>query len=58
MIDSRDENQIAIITPLGREKYEVLQCFPFRSETKRMGILVDNGDKVIFYLKGADIIMR
>lgn len=41
------------------ENYEILACFPFSSETKRMGILVKQKEtqKIIFYLKGADVIM-
>lgn len=37
----------------------ILACFPFTSETKRMGILVRHkeSNRIIYYLKGADIIM-
>ncbi len=42
------------------ENYEILNIFPFSSESKRMGILVRHieSDKFIFYLKGADTIMK
>lgn len=42
-----------------REDYEILACFPFSSESKRMGILVRHveSNKIIFYLKGADTVM-
>ena len=41
-------------------RYDILQMFPFNSETKRMGIIVRDRqtDEIIFYLKGADIIMQ
>lgn len=41
------------------ESFEILACFPFSSETKRMGILVRHisSQKIIYYLKGADVIM-
>jgi phospholipid-translocating ATPase len=41
------------------EHYEILQCFPFSSETKRMGIIVRHieTDRLILYLKGADMVM-
>lgn len=35
--------------------FDILYCFPFNSETKRMGVVVrDNTGKVVFYLKGAE----
>ena len=42
------------------EEYDILANFPFSSETKRMGILVRQIEtgRLIFYLKGADIIMQ
>lgn len=41
-------------------EYEILQLFPFTSETKRMGIIVrdKNSNEIIFYLKGADTVMQ
>ncbi|CAF1625502.1 unnamed protein product [Adineta ricciae] len=40
--------------------YKILQMFPFTSETKRMGIIVqdEQTNEIIFYLKGADIVMQ
>lgn len=43
----------------GFMKYQILQIFPFTSESKRMGIIVKdltNGE-ITFYLKGADVVM-
>ena len=42
------------------ETYDIINIFPFSSDTKRMGIIVYHreSDKHIFYLKGADIIMK
>jgi len=37
------------------EEYDILNCFPFTSESKRMGIILwyrKNG-LILFYLKGA-----
>lgn len=41
------------------ETYEILANFPFSSETKRMGIIVRHitTDRMILYLKGADMVM-
>ncbi|XP_067928556.1 probable phospholipid-transporting ATPase IIB [Watersipora subatra] len=40
-------------------KYEILQTFPFTSETKRMGIIVkDDSGGITFYMKGADVVMN
>ncbi|KAI8884283.1 phospholipid-translocating P-type ATPase [Backusella circina FSU 941] len=40
-------------------RYDVLNIFPFTSETKRMGIIVRNRqtDEITFYEKGADAVM-
>lgn len=40
-------------------RYQILQLFPFTSETKRMGIIVKdlNSGEITFYLKGADVVM-
>ncbi|UJR23043.1 hypothetical protein I4U23_026069 [Adineta vaga] len=40
--------------------YKILQMFPFTSETKRMGIIVQDQqtNEIIFYLKGADVVMQ
>ena len=40
-------------------KYQILQVFPFTSESKRMGIIVKdiNNGEITFYLKGADVVM-
>jgi len=42
------------------ETYDIINIFPFSSETKRMGIIVyhKESDKHIFYLKGADTVMK
>ena len=41
-------------------RYQILQLFPFTSETKRMGIIVrdEQTNDIIFYLKGADVVMQ
>lgn len=43
-----------------RENYDVLANFPFSSDTKRMGIVLRHQEsgRIIFYLKGADVIMK
>lgn len=43
----------------GALRYQILQMFPFTSESKRMGIIVKdlNTGEITFYLKGADIVM-
>ncbi|XP_030377307.1 probable phospholipid-transporting ATPase IIB isoform X2 [Scaptodrosophila lebanonensis] len=39
--------------------YQILQMFPFTSESKRMGIIVKDSKsgEITFYLKGADVVM-
>jgi len=43
-----------------REVYSILACFPFSSETKRMGIIVRHieSGRIIFFLKGAETVMK
>ena len=56
----REELFIKLENPCGEiEEYDVLQNFPFTSESKRMGIIVKHrqSGKIIFYVKGADVIM-
>ena len=58
---SRDQSQIIIETPCNkREIYTILACFPFSSETKRMGIILKHveSSRIMFYLKGADTVMK
>lgn len=40
-------------------KFQILQIFPFTSETKRMGIILKDlqTGEITFYLKGADVVM-
>jgi len=42
------------------EEFEILNIFPFSSDTKRMGIIVRNKkyNHIIFYLKGAESVME
>lgn len=50
-----------LTNPLGQqETFHILQVFPFTSSSKRMGIVVkhDSTNRIIFYLKGADSIMK
>jgi phospholipid-translocating ATPase len=51
-IKIRDTNGVTL-------EYEILQIFPFSSETKRMGIIVRNKgtNRIMFYLKGAETVM-
>ncbi|RWS27168.1 phospholipid-transporting ATPase IIB-like protein [Leptotrombidium deliense] len=56
----RDLNSMKLRNPLGHiMSFEILQIFPFASETKRMGIIVrdTSTNEIIFLLKGADVVM-
>ncbi|XP_060536480.1 probable phospholipid-transporting ATPase IIB isoform X2 [Cylas formicarius] len=56
----RDLNSMQLKAPDGRIlNYAILKVFPFRSETKRMGIIVKDlqTGEIFFYLKGADVVM-
>lgn len=56
----RERTKIELKTPNGQVlSYEVLEIFPFTSETKRMGIVIRDRqtDDITFYEKGADVVM-
>lgn len=56
----REELYIKLVNPKGEvEEYDILQNFPFSSESKRMGIIIKHrqSGKIVFYVKGADTIM-
>ena len=42
------------------EVYEILDNFPFSSDTKRMGIIMRHvpTQRIVFYLKGAETVMK
>ncbi|KAF8936726.1 putative aminophospholipid-translocase [Dissophora ornata] len=58
---SRDISSLSVRNENGDIfEFDILQVFPFTSESKRMGIIVRDratGD-IIFYEKGADVVMR
>ncbi|KAK0457058.1 uncharacterized protein EV420DRAFT_1551268 [Desarmillaria tabescens] len=56
----RDRTKIELQTPTGsRIVFEVLDIFPFTSESKRMGIVVQDVQtgEITFLQKGADVVM-
>ncbi|CAG8497306.1 89_t:CDS:10 [Rhizophagus irregularis] len=56
----RDINEMHLRTKHGDTfEFQILQIFPFTSETKRMGIIVKDKatDEIYFYEKGADVVM-
>lgn len=60
LLVQRSDSEMKIQNPNNQaETYQILVCFPFSSETKRMGIIVRQIEtqKIIFYLKGADAVM-
>lgn len=60
-LENRSDDHIQIKEPTGKIlNYEILNNFPFSSETKRMGIIVKNQteNKIMFYLKGAEVVME
>jgi magnesium-transporting ATPase (P-type) len=57
----RDQKFMSLLTPQGKlERYEILNLFPFTSETKRMGIIVRSVEDgiIYFFLKGAESVMQ
>jgi len=59
VLQSRDESKITLSNPLGViEELEILEVFPFTSESKRMGIIVRSDSDIWFYVKGAESVMK
>eukprot|EP00301_Raphidiophrys_heterophryoidea_P010073 c15114_g1_i1.p1 GENE.c15114_g1_i1~~c15114_g1_i1.p1 ORF type:complete len:629 (-),score=118.38 c15114_g1_i1:48-1859(-) len=58
-LESRDSHSMALLTPGGREQFEILHEFPFTSDRKRMGIIVryPGTGEIVFLCKGADAVM-
>lgn len=60
-LENRTDDSVVIKDPNGKQmNYDILDNFPFSSETKRMGIIVKNQieDKIMFYMKGAEVVME
>ncbi|KAI6103016.1 hypothetical protein F5141DRAFT_1134500 [Pisolithus sp. B1] len=56
----RDRTRMEVQTPTGtRLSYDILELFPFTSESKRMGIVVREAQsgELLFLQKGADVVM-
>lgn len=55
----RERTSMGLRAPDGStHSFEVLEIFPFTSESKRMGIIVrDGAGDYMFYQKGADVVM-
>ena len=56
----RSTNSIEISQPdKTLEAYEILQNFPFSSETKRMGMIAKkkSSGEILFFVKGADSVI-
>ncbi|KNE99199.1 hypothetical protein PSTG_07507 [Puccinia striiformis f. sp. tritici PST-78] len=57
---SRDRKGMVLRTTTGQKiEFEVLEIFPFTSESKRMGIIIRDKKtgEMTFYQKGADVVM-
>lgn len=61
ILAERSQMLIKIVNGDGKEEnYKILANFPFSSETKRMGILLEHVEtkRIVFYLKGAEVVME
>ena len=59
VLESRTPKKITLRLPNNDlQDYEILNIFPFTSETKRMGIVVKSvlTGEIYFFLKGAEVI--
>lgn len=61
ILEEREDRFVKIRDTNGHvQEYEILENFPFSSETKRMGIIVRSKETgvIMFYLKGAEVVME
>ncbi len=59
-LSARDRTSMSLRTASGTVlSFDVLEVFPFTSESKRMGIVIRDGQtgEITFYQKGADVVM-
>ncbi|KAM0747769.1 phospholipid-translocating P-type ATPase [Meredithblackwellia eburnea MCA 4105] len=59
-LTARDRTSMVLTTAAGQEfSFEILEVFPFTSESKRMGIVIRDlqTNEITFYQKGADVVM-
>lgn len=59
-LSARERTKIELKGPTGQIlAFDVLEIFPFTSETKRMGIVIrdQQSGEITFYQKGADVVM-
>lgn len=60
-LDNRTQTRIRLKNANGDEEtYEILENFPFSSDTKRMGIILRNieTERIMFFCKGAEVVME
>lgn len=61
ILEEREEHCVKIRDTNGHvQEFEILENFPFSSDTKRMGIVVRNKEtsQLMFYLKGAEVVLE
>lgn len=59
-LSSRDRTSMVLSTTAGQKlSFDILEVFPFTSESKRMGIVIRDRQtgEITFYQKGADVVM-
>lgn len=58
-LTGRDNRHLHVQNPRGDViTYKILYTFQFNSDTKRMGIILKKDDEYIFFVKGADTVMK
>lgn len=55
---ARKSDEIRVVMRGEDKAYKILEMFPFTSESKSMGIILKSDEEIVFYLKGADVVMR
>lgn len=61
ILEERTLKELIIKNVFGdTESFKILQVFPFTSASKRMGIVLQHSQtgRIIFYMKGADTVMK
>lgn len=51
---ANSNNELCVQTSKGEVRYRLLHMIEFDSDRKRMSVIMEEGDKIVVYCKGAD----
>ncbi|GAB1221071.1 hypothetical protein ENUP19_0063G0031 [Entamoeba nuttalli] len=58
ILTERDTEEMILNTSKGERKIKILSLIPFSSERKRMGIIIEENNKKVLLMKGAESVLK